>query len=200
MYVWRQEWSPTNNKRGGHPAVQAFHTPMNMTDRIFQQYFRFTHLFTPTSVRRTPPCLQSLCPSAVSAVSVVSAVSAVSVVSVCFLKKQSAMLCLSGFAHRGCPGIWMIPPQTILKRCLNWHHWKCGNFRKLPVKNYFPFPDIMNCLGEWRTPATHFYSQFSPPGIYINPTSSQTTPNMAKYESNPKRWNETKPIGIYWYS
>ena len=133
--------------------------------------------FTPTSLRRKPPCLQSLCPSTVSAVSV------------CFLKKQSAMLCLSGFAHRGCPGIWMIPPQTILKKCLN---WKCGYFRKLPVKNYFPFPDIMNCLGEWRTPATHFYSQFSPPGIYINPTSSQTTPNMAKYESNPKRWNKTK--------
>ena len=54
-------------------------------------------------------------------------------------------------------------------------------------KSVFLFQDIMYFLAEWRTPATHFYSQFSPPGIYINPTSSQTTPNMAKYESNPKR-------------
>ena len=143
MYVWRQEWSPTNNKRGGHPAVQAFHTPMNMKDGIFQQHFRFTYLFAPTSLWRTPPCLKSLCLSAVSAVSVVSAVSAVSVVSVCFLKKQSAMLCLSGFAHRGCPGIWMIPPQTILKRCLNWHHWKCFLiFKNCRLKIIFLFPTL----------------------------------------------------------
>ena len=63
-----------------------------------------------------------------------------------------------------------------------------GNFNHLMPKKVFSFfQDIMYFLAEWRTPATHFYSQFSPPGIYINPTSSQTTPNMAKYESNPKR-------------
>ena len=62
-----------------------------------------------------------------------------------------------------------------------------GNFIHLMPKKVFSFfQDIMYFLAEWRTPATHFYSQFSPPGIYINPTSSQTTPNMAKYESNPK--------------
>ena len=37
-------------------------------------------------------------------------------------------------------------------------------------------------------PATHFYSQFSPPGRYINPTSSPPTGNMAKYEFKAKRW------------
>ena len=124
MYVWRQEWSPTNNKRGGHPAVQAFHTPMNMKDRIFQQYFRFTHLLHPQT--NTP----------LFAVTV-------SAVSVCFLKKQSAMLCLSGFAHRGSFGIWMIPPQTILKRCLNWHHWKCFLiFKNCRLKIIFLFPTL----------------------------------------------------------
>ena len=37
-------------------------------------------------------------------------------------------------------------------------------------------------------PATHFYSQFSPPGRYINPTSSPPTGNMAKYEFKAKKW------------
>ena len=57
----------------------------------------------------------------------------------------------------------------------------------------FSFPDIMYCLGDWWTPGAHFYSQFSPPGIYINPTSSPTTGNMAKYEFKPKRWKYDDP-------
>ena len=54
----------------------------------------------------------------------------------------------------------------------------------------------MYCLGDWRPPATHFYSQFSPPGIYINPTSSPAAGNIAKYvKIKDKR---LKKENIFW--